>query len=149
MHDLSIVAEIAVSYSIQVSPEVRPKISNSKDAYSLLMGIWNRDLIEYQEQMYLLLLDKANGVIGYRIVSSGGLGGTVVDVKQVLAICLKTNAAGFIIAHNHPSGVTEPSKPDISLTKRLREAGNLLDLPLLDHLILSATGYYSFSDSGI
>ena len=149
MYDLPIVAEIAVSYSIPIPPEDRHIISNSKDAYDLLAGIWNRDLIEYQEQMYLLLLDKANGVIGYRIISSGGLGGTVVDVKQVIAICLIANAAGFVIAHNHPSGVTNPSKPDIDLTKRLRDAGALLDLPLLDHLIISATGYYSFSDSGV
>lgn len=82
-------------------------------------------------------------------ISQGGLSGTVADVKVIFAIALKACASGIVLSHNHPSGETEPSEDDIKLTHKLFEAGELLDIKILDHLIISSDGYYSFKDEGI
>ncbi len=149
MDHLSQLAEIEVSYKTKVKARDRPKITGSKDAHQILFEIWAKETIEYLESFYLLLLNKANAVLGYRLISTGGMSGTVVDVKQLLAVALKANAAGIIMAHNHPSGNLEPSQADYDLTKRVKNAGVILDLPLLDHLILSHDGTYrSFADEG-
>lgn len=149
MNYMEQVAEITVSYKTKVKAADRPKISRSDDAHKLLFGIWDKDIIEYQECLYLLLLNKANAVLGYKLISIGGMSGTVVDVKQILAVALKCNAAGIIMAHNHPSSNLQPSDADMQLTRKVKSACDCLDLALLDHLIISPEGaYYSFSDNG-
>lgn len=124
----------------------RPKISCSRDAYNVIAPLLS-DL--HHEEFWLLLLNKANEVLARERLSSGGMAGTVVDVKMVFKAALDARAAGLIAVHNHPSGNLQPSTADIELTKRLRKAGEWLDLPLLDHLIVSERGYYSFTDEGI
>ncbi|MCB4800382.1 JAB domain-containing protein, partial [Neotamlana laminarinivorans] len=79
-------------------------------------------------------------------LSKGGVSGTVVDAKLVFSVALKCNASSIVIAHNHPSGNLKPSEADLRLTKKLKEAGNYLDVKVLDHIILSREGYYSFAD---
>ena len=96
----------------------------------------------------MLLLNRANKVLGYVLLSLGGTAGTVVDPKVIFQAALKTNAHGIILCHNHPSGNLTPSSQDISLTKQLRDAGKFLEIALLDHLILTTEGYYSFADEG-
>ena len=93
-----------------------------------------------------MLLSRANRVLGIVTISSGGKAGTVVDVKLVFAASIKTNVSSVILAHNHPSGNLIPSEKDKRLTKRAKEAGKILDIPVLDHLILTAEGYHSFAD---
>ncbi|HSD08174.1 JAB domain-containing protein [Flavobacterium sp.] len=141
------VAEIKVSYS-NTNLE-RVKITNSQIMYDLILQHWDLGIIEYQEQVKVILLNRANIVLGIYELSKGGVSGTVVDIKIILAIALKCNASSIVIVHNHPSGNLEPSQPDKSITQRLKEASKILDLTLLDHLIITKEGYYSFSDNGI
>lgn len=139
------VAEIKVSYS-NTNLE-RIKVTNSQILFNLILKHWDLDLIEFQEEVKILLLNRANIVLGIYEMSKGGTSGTVVDIKIILGIALKCNASSIVITHNHPSGTLEPSEPDKSITKKLKEACRILDLNLLDHLIVTGQGYYSFSDN--
>ena len=94
-------------------------------------------------------LDGANSVLGWSKTSQGGLAGTVAYPKVIFQLALKANACGIILAHNHPSGNIKPYDADIRLTRKLKDAGQLLDLPVLDHIILTSEAYYSFADEGI
>lgn len=141
------VAEIKVSYSSTNLERI--KVTSSQVLYSLVLKQWNLDLIEFQEEVKIVLLNRAQIVLGIYELSKGGVSGTVVDIKIILGIALKCNASSIVIAHNHPSGNLEPSEADKSITKRLKEASKILDLNLLDHLIITKEGYYSFSDNGI
>lgn len=143
------VAEIKVSYQPKYNACDRPKISQSKDAYDVLISNWDRDKLQLCEQCYILLLNRANNVIGMREISSGGFGMTVVDPKMIFSIALKGCASGLLLSHSHPSGNLRPSQADLAITRRLVEAGKLLDLEVLDHLIITSNGYYSFGDDGL
>jgi len=143
------VAEIKVSYQPKFKACERPKIVQSKDAYDVLYSNWDQDKLQLCEQCYILLLNRANHVIGMREISRGGFSHTVVDPKMVFSIALKGCASGVIISHSHPSGNLKPSQADLNITRRLVEAGKLLDLEVLDHLIVTGNGYYSFGDEGL
>ena len=97
-----------------------------------------------------LLLNRANKVLGISTISEGGLSGTVTDVRLIYQYAIKANASGIIIAHNHPSGNINPSESDQKITNKIKDAGNLLDIQLLDHIILTAEIeiYRSFADEG-
>lgn len=141
-------SEIKLSYSAKIPVSKRVKIKQSSDAYDLLKESWNMDTIELLEEFKVMMLNRANDVIGIWKVSQGGTSGTVVDAKLVFAAALKCNASSIILAHNHPSGNKKPSLADIDLTKKLKAGSELLDLNVLDHLILTVEGYYSFADEG-
>ncbi len=123
----------------------RPRVGSSRDAFQAIAPLLT-DL--HHEEFWLLLLNRANEVFARERLSSGGMGGTVVDVKLVLKAALDARATAIIAVHNHPSGNLQPSQADIDLTKKLQQAGALLEIPLLDHLIVSERGYYSFADEG-
>jgi DNA repair protein RadC len=135
-------AEIKVSYKTSITPKI--KITKGEDAYKVLLNSWNIDTIELQEEFKLLLLNKANEVLGIYPLSIGGITGTVVDVRLIFAVALKCNATGIIMCHNHPSGNLKPSTADINLTNRIKECSTLLEVSLIDHLIISKNGFYSF-----
>ena len=97
----------------------------------------------------MLYLNKANKIIEKEKVSTGGLSGTVVDVKIILRNALQKLSSGIIFVHNHPSGNLQPSDADISITKKLKDAAKLLEITVLDHLIIGDKNYYSFADNGI
>lgn len=141
-------AEISVSYSHKVRPSEMITITSSQDAYDVFKQAFDEQL-EYIEYFYMILLSRASKVIGYYQVSKGGLSGTVCDPKCIFQVALKCCACSIIVAHNHPSGNTKPSEMDIRLTKRLKEVGTLLELPLLDHIILTRDTYFSFADEGL
>ena len=143
------VAEIQLTYRSGVKPSLRPKITGSKDAYNVLLENWDGSKIEYVEQFKVLLLNRANKVLGIFEVSSGSVTGTVADPKLIFAAAIKTNACGIILAHNHPSGNLQPSQADIDLTRRMKEGGKLLEIQVLDHVIITSEGYYSFADDGL
>ncbi|HNE29482.1 MAG TPA: DNA repair protein RadC [Saprospiraceae bacterium] len=124
----------------------RPRISCSQDAYNIVAALLT-DLPH--EEFWILLLNKSNEVFHRQQLSIGGSAGTVVDVKLLFKTALDALAKAVIVLHNHPSGNLQPSQADIDLTRRIRKAGELLDLPLLDHLIVSERGYYSFADAGM
>lgn len=121
------------------------KISSSNDAYKILVPYLGHLKVE---QFWVLLLNQANKVLAKHNISQGGITATVVDPKIVFQIALKENATSIILAHNHPSGNLKPSQADISLTEKLKKAGEFLDLKVLDHLIVTQSDYYSFADEG-
>ena len=146
---LTEVAEIELNYRLTVKPGERPKISRAKDAYELFLQNWDKNKIGFIEQFKIMLLNCRNLVLGICEVSTGGVAGTYVDVKLIFAAALKANASGIILSHNHPSGELKPSVADKQLTEKLREGGLLLDLPIMDHLIITEETYYSFAEEGL
>ena len=123
-----------------------PKISSSKDVLDFLADEM-RSL--EQETVRVLLLNTKHMLLHSAVISVGGLNYSPIHPREVYKQALKFAAAGIILVHNHPSGEAAPSEQDIKLTKRLKEAGEIMGIPLLDHLIIAETGYYSFSEENI
>ncbi|WP_216726804.1 RadC family protein [Hymenobacter siberiensis] len=124
----------------------RTTITCSRDIYNLIRP----NLMDLpHEEFWVILLNRANVVMRKTAISRGGVAGTVADPKMIFKEALEQLASSIILVHNHPSGNRNPSAADIQLTKKLKEAGNFLDLPILDHLIYSDQGYYSFADEGM
>jgi len=141
------VAEIKISYSNTNAEKV--KISNSQIMFEVFISNWDLDIVEYQEEVKVVFLNRANIVIGIYALSKGGISGTVIDTRIILGIALKCNASYIILAHNHPSGNLNPSESDKTLTQKLKRACEIIEIPLLDHLIITKQGYFSFSDDGL
>ncbi|WP_298767345.1 RadC family protein [uncultured Polaribacter sp.] len=141
------ISEISVSYS-NANKKVH-KITNSDDSFRILLDSWNKNIIELQEEFKVLLLNRANQVLGVYAMSKGGVSGTYVDAKLVFSVALKYNASSIIISHNHPSGNLKPSEMDKRLTQKLKKAGEYLDINLLDHLIITKDNFFSFADNGL
>ena len=123
----------------------KKKITCSRDAYDILTPFLT-DL--YIEEFRILLLDRANKVIANISIGQGGFSGTVADPKKIFKEALDHSASGIILAHNHPSGNLKPSDNDRSLTRKIKQAGDNLDIQILDHIIVVSDGYYSFADEG-
>jgi DNA repair protein RadC len=127
-------------------PSDKPKITSSLSAYEILKG----DLMDLRhEEFWVLLLNRANKVVRKKRISEGGVSGTVADPKIIFKLALEEMASGVIVAHNHPSGNTTASQSDIDLTKKLKEAGKVLEIQLLDHIIVAGNKYFSFADEGM
>lgn len=141
------VSEIQVSYSANIIG--KEKVSNSKDLFNVVHNQWNKDTIELYEEVKILLLNRANNVLGIYALSKGGLSSSVVDIRIILSIALKALASSIILIHNHPSGNLKPSKTNLDITKKLKSACELLDIVLLDHLIVTKGDYFSFADDGL
>lgn len=140
------VAEIKVSYSTTITPKI--KITTVNKAFEVLLSLWDLDTIELQEEFKILLLNRANEVLGIYPLSKGGITGTVVDSRLIFAVALKCNATGIILCHNHPSGNLKPSDADITLTRSIKKCADFLDITLIDHLIITKNGFFSFSNEG-
>jgi DNA repair protein RadC len=143
------VAEIQLSYHPKVKISECPKIASSRQAYAILLEGWDKDKLEFVEQFKVMLLNRACKVIGVLLLGTGGVAAVPVDVRLVMFTAMKCNASSIIISHNHPSGNLSPSEQDRQLTQKIKEAGNYLDLPLFDHIIVTAEGFYSFADEGL
>ena len=141
------VSEVKLTYKSRVKPSDRPQVISSHSAYDVFMQHWS-DQIEFLEEFNILILNQANRVLAFYNVSKGGRTGTVVDAKIIFTAALKLNGVGILLAHSHPSGQLRPSLADIELTKKLVAGAKLLDMTILDHLIVTPTGYYSFADEG-
>lgn len=142
------VNEIQVSYKEKIKASTI--ISSSADAGLLLFEHWNKDTIGLSETFKVLLLNNSNKVKGIYEVSNGGITGTLVDLRILFAVILKTLSVGIILVHNHPSGKLGPSESDKSLTNKIKNASKLFDIKVLDHLIIVPNGnYYSFSDNAL
>lgn len=140
------VAEIKVSYSTVSTPKI--KITSVNRAFEVLLSLWDLDTIELQEEFKILLLNRANEVLGIYPLSKGGITGTVVDSRLIFAVALKCNATGILLCHNHPSGNLKPSDNDITLTRSIKKCADFLDITLIDHLIITKNGFFSFSNEG-
>ncbi len=123
----------------------KKKITSSRDAAEIMISVM-ADLTH--EEFYILLLNRANELIHRHHLSKGGVAGTVVDPKIVFKVALDHLASGIILFHNHPSGNLRPSAEDVKLTRRLGDAGSLLDIKVLDHIIIAGDHWYSFADEG-
>lgn len=121
----------------------RKHITGSQDIYEMMLPLLG-DLPH--EEFWLLLLNRANVVIRKEQISIGGLSSTVVDVKKILKLTIENLATSIIICHNHPSGNLQPSHADHNITQQIKEAAQLIDTNLLDHIIVTDNGYYSFAD---
>lgn len=141
------IAEINVVYQPNLFSRV--KVTSSSSAYEVIMEDWDLDTISLFEEFKVLLLNRANYTLGVYTVSKGGLSATVVDVRLIMAVALKSAASSMILVHNHPSGNLQPSEADKTITKKIVDAGKLLDIQILDHLIVTREGYYSFTDEGL
>ena len=127
-------------------PSKRPKINSSKDAYQCI----HAELEDLNhEEFKMLLLNRNNRVMQIAHISSGGVSGTVVDPKIIFKKALDHHACSIILCHNHPSGNLNPSQADIDITRKIVTSGKLLEIQVLDHLIISYEGYFSFADEGL
>ena len=142
-------SEVQMSYKTKVKPSELECITSSRDSNDNLKEVYNDDQIEYVEQLTILLLNRANKVLGWVKVSQGGITGTIADPRIIFQAALISNATSIILSHNHPSGNKKPSAQDIDLTRKVKEGGKVLDILILDHLIITTDGYYSFADEGI
>ena len=143
------VAEIQLAYKSNVKPSQRPKITGSKDAYQVFKESWDDSRLELVEQFKAMFTNRANKVLGILEVSTGGISGTVADPRLIFVAALKICASGVILSHNHPSGNLAASQADMELTRKIKEAGKFLEIQLLDHIIITSEGYFSFADEGL
>ena len=144
------IAEVQLIYKSKVKASDRMKITCSRDAYKIFMENWNPDIIEFVEEFKILLMNRSNSVLGILEISKGGISGTVTDVRLIYQGAIKANASGIIVCHNHPSGNLNPSESDTKITHKIKEAGSLMDIQLIDHLIINMDGsYYIFADNGL
>lgn len=144
---ISIIAALEIGRRRNETESKAPeRIGGSRDIYNLM----RRHLMDLgHEEFWIILLNQGGKVISTELISKGGLTGTVADPKIVFSIALQHQAVSIILSHNHPSGTLKPSQLDIDLTKKITTAGRLLDIRVLDHLIFTNEGYYSFADEGI
>lgn len=141
------VGEVELTY--KSTSKSRNKIYSSEDAYKYLLPTYKEGTICYKEYFKVLFLNQANQILGYTLISEGGITETCADVRLIMQAALLTNSVALILAHNHPSGNLKPSSQDIGLTKQVREAAQLMRIKVLDHIILTDAEYYSFADEGI
>jgi len=151
LEELNNVSEIDIVYKKKVNCKVseRPLIRSSSDVYEILLHYWDQDKIDLIEEFKVLFLNRSNRVLQIYNVSSGGITGTVADPRLILAAALKVAACSIMLAHNHPSTSLKPSKADEELTSKIKYAAQFHDIKVLDHVIVSSEGYYSFADEGV
>jgi DNA repair protein RadC len=126
--------------------ENRFQVKQSKDMFDLFSPLMS-DLVH--EEFWVVFLNRQNKIMGKMKLSQGGISGTVTDVRIVMKRAIEYLASGIIVAHNHPSGNLQPSESDTRITQKIKEAGNIMDIQLLDHIIIGDKDYYSFADNGI
>lgn len=137
--------EIGRRKAAQEIPE-KEKVTSVNDLYK----IFSQYLSDLQtEEFWAIFLNQKNHVIYKTQISKGGISGTLVDVRVIFRIAIEHFATSVVVAHNHPTGNLTPSQPDISITRRIKEAGDLLDIKLLDHLIIGENSFFSFSEQGL
>ena len=141
--------KISVSFDKKLKKSELIKITSSKVAFEVFREVFNKDTFDWCEEMIILCLNNSNKVVGFYKISNGGMTGTVVDVRMVFTIALKCLATGIILAHNHPSGTLTASEADKAITKKLKTAGETLDIKIIDHLILTDESFLSFADEGL
>ena len=143
---IAIAASLELGIRRQSDPIQQKQVSSSKD----VAGYLQNTLQFLQREVFaILLLNRANRIIHFEIVSEGGITGTVADPRIILKKALERNATGIILCHNHPSGNLKPSHADEMLTKKIKNAASFLDILVTDHIIVSHEGYFSFADEGM
>ena len=145
---ISIIAALEIGRRRRADDVIKKtnKIKSSKDAYDVFYA----DLSDKNhEEFWILLLDRANNIINKVNISEGGLSGTIADPKKIFKLALEQNCSSIILAHNHPSNNMNPSDSDIKLTKNIVNAGHILEIGVLDHIIVGSDNYFSFADESM
>jgi DNA repair protein RadC len=140
--------EIRVSYKLKTHYDIQIKDSNIANLIARRVYNESDANLELKEYFFIILLNRSNHIIGWYKISEGGLSGTIADVKMIYSIALKCLTTNIILVHNHPSGAIDPSAQDKQLTYQIKKAGELLDITVLDHIILTKEEFYSFADEG-
>ncbi|HEY9560586.1 MAG TPA: JAB domain-containing protein [Anseongella sp.] len=143
------IAEIDLVYNAPKDLAQRPRVAKASEASVIFKTTWDKGKIGFVEQFKILLLNRMYKVLGICTIATGGMTATIVDIRLVMAAALKSGAVQMIVAHNHPSGNLNPSEADKRVTRQLVDAGKLLNIRVLDHVILSVEGFYSFADEGL
>lgn len=143
----NLVPEIKVRYN--KGRQVLGNVKSSEEAVAFLRAQYQRGTIELQEYFNVIYLNRRNSILGYYQHTKGGLVGTVADPRIVFGIALKSLSSGIILSHNHPGGQPTPSRADINITTRFKQIGELHEIVVLDHLIVTKNDYFSFSDEGL
>ncbi|EIJ40706.1 DNA repair protein [Galbibacter orientalis DSM 19592] len=147
---LNKVNEIQLSYKESFLTSCETTISSSSKAAAILLQSFDMNTIALQETFKVLLLNNSNKVKGIYTLSIGGITGTLVDIRILFAVVLKSLSTAVILCHNHPSGTLKASELDKEITQKIKKAGSYLDVKVLDHIILSPDGkYFSFADNGL
>lgn len=128
---------------------INMEIKDSRDSADAFRQIFPADMIDVHEQFCCIFMDQKGCTKGWFLASQGGINYSVVDVRTIFAAALNCLATSILICHNHPSGQLNPSKEDIAMTKKIKEAGEILQIRLMDHIVLTETGYTSFNDEGL
>ncbi|WP_130857903.1 JAB domain-containing protein [Olivibacter jilunii] len=132
-----------------LDPSHFKNVNSSDKLCQAFREIWNIDEIEIRESFYAIYFNSRLNAIGYRKIADGGVDMVIVDLRLLISPALLSNAKLIAIAHNHPTGQLEPSQSDRMLTGKISDACELMQMKLIDHIILSSEGYYSFSDAGV
>lgn len=143
------IPKIELSYSPKVKLSLLPRIVCSQDAYLAFLQSWDKATLEFVEEFKVMLLSRANQILGICTLGKGSSTGVYVDVRNIFACALISNACNIITCHNHPSGSLKPSRADEEMARKLKEAGLYLDVQVIDQIIITCDGYYSFGDEGI
>ncbi|UBM58237.1 JAB domain-containing protein [Marinilongibacter aquaticus] len=136
-----------LKYKERVKQEMLFTLKTSEDCVKAFRALFHPKNMEWYEEAYVLCVNRNNKVIGGFKLSSGGTSGTIIDPKLIFSQALKLPISGIVIAHNHPSGNLNPSRADRDITKKVKKGGELLDIVLLDHIIITSESYYSFADN--
>ncbi|WP_350293926.1 JAB domain-containing protein [uncultured Croceitalea sp.] len=144
------VNEIRISYKERITSPFWRTIKSSKDAAEMLHELWDKDTIQVHESFKVILLNNSNKVKGIYQLSKGGITSTIIDIRLLFAVVLKSLSVAIILTHNHPSGTLKASQADKDITNKIKKAAELLDIRLLDHILIVPNGdYYSFADYGL
>jgi DNA repair protein RadC len=138
-----------IKVKVSVTKGDKVTITSPEKMVEVMRSIFDADTILWTEEVIMVCLNRANDVVGYYKVSSGGFSGTVLDPRVVMTIALNNASSSIILAHNHPSGNLKPSEGDKAITEKIRKACAFFDMKLLDHLIITDESYFSFNEGGL
>jgi DNA repair protein RadC len=141
--------EWQMKYSHKVPSTEMFQVTYSADFANIIKECYDENTVGYQEEFLLFCLNRSNKVVGFFSVSKGGITGTVADPRIIIKAALDCAATAIVLSHNHPSGSLKPSQADQDLTWKIKEAARYFDIQVLDHVIISDAGYYSFADEGL
>lgn len=141
------VSEVKLSYRRKINTKF--KINDAVDAYRVSLHAFDKGTIQHRESVKVLLIDNTNNVLGIFNVAEGGINSSIIDIRLVMQAALLANAVSIILVHNHPTGILKPSQPDISIARKIKKAGEILNVQLLDSIIISESGYLSFAEEDL
>lgn len=146
---LNQVARIEISFIPKIDPTLRPIVKTAQDAYSHFINHWNMGHIYLMEELYVMLLNTKGAVMGIYPLTKGNEQSTLVNFKLISLLVVGSMARGVILAHNHPSGDLLPGLDDKNSTQKMKQILTLYDVKLIDHLIISPNGFFSFCEDGL